>query len=137
VLVTETRSVTPEWYDAVSPYGDYILTNTQWEIGVIYDVNYGPTHDEYIAAFVDEYDYEPEYSSAIGFTQGLAIQMAMEKCAEPMNPKALRETVREEVEFKGFYGHFKTDEHGIQIGHQVAVMQWQNGKIKSLYYLFP
>ena len=72
-------------------------------------------------------------SSAIGFTQGLAIQMAMEKCDEPMNPKSLRETVRKEVEFKGFYGHFKTDEYGIQIGHQVAVMQWQNGIKKCVW----
>jgi len=133
LLYPGTGTVTPEWYDAVSPYGDYILTNTQWEIGVIYDVDYGPTHDEYIAAYVAEYGYEPEYSSAIGFTQGLAIQMAMEKCAEPMNPKSLRETVRKEVEFKGFYGHFKTDEYGIQIGHQVAVMQWQNGIKKCVW----
>jgi branched-chain amino acid transport system substrate-binding protein len=133
LLYPGTGTVTHEWYDAVSPYGDYILTNTQWEIGVIYDVDYGPTHDEYIATFIAEYDYEPEYSSAIGFTQGLAIQMAMEKCAEPMNHKALRETVRKEVEFKGFYGHFKTDENGIQIGHQVAVMQWQNGIKKCVW----
>ena len=54
--------------------------------------------------------------------------MAMEKCSDPLNPRALRETIRKEVEFTGFYGHFKTNDIGIQIGHKVAVMQWQDGR---------
>jgi branched-chain amino acid transport system substrate-binding protein len=123
-----TGTVTPEWYEAVKPYGDYVLTITQWEPGVKYPVDYGPSHDEYVSRYTQEYGRAPEYCSAIGYTQGLAIQMAMEKCSDPLNPRALRETVRKEVEFTGFYGHFKTDENGIQVGHKVAVMQWQNGK---------
>ncbi len=123
-----TGAVTPEWYEAVKPYGEQIQTITQWEPGVIYPVNYGPSHDEYVSGYVEDYGREPEYCSAIGFSQGLALQMAMEKCDDPLNTEAIRETVRKEVEFLGFYGHYKTDYDGIQIGHQVAVMQWQNGR---------
>jgi branched-chain amino acid transport system substrate-binding protein len=126
-------AVTHEWYEASKPYGDYVITITQWEPGVIYKIDYGPTHDEYVSAYVNQYGQEPEYCSSIGFTQGLALQMAMEKCTDPLNPTALRETVRKEVEFTGFYGQFKTNEHGIQIGHQVAVMQWQYGEKKCVW----
>jgi len=83
---------------------------------------------EYVSKYTEDYGREPEYCSAIGFSQGLALQMAMEKCDDPLNTEAIRETVRKEVEFLGFYGNYKTDYDGIQIGHQVAVMQWQNGR---------
>jgi hypothetical protein len=31
------------------------------------------------------------------------------------------------------YEHLKTDSNGIQIGHEVAVMQWQKGKKKCVW----
>lgn len=124
-----TGAVTPEWYEAVKPYGEQIITITQWEPGVIYPVNYGPSHDEYIAMYVEEFGREPEYCSAIGCSQGLALQHAMENCSEPMDTEAMSEWIRKTGnEFMGFYGHYKVNEHGIQIGHKTAVMQWQNGR---------
>jgi len=128
-----TGTVTWEWYRSFEKYGDYVLAITQWEPGVKYDINYGPSHDEYVQRYTQEFGQEPEYASAIGFNQGLALQMAMEKSKDPLNPEALRKTVRDEVEFVSFYGHFKTAPNGLQIGHEVAVMQWQNGQKKCVW----
>ena len=128
-----TGTVTWEWYKSFEKYGDYVLAITQWEPGVIYEINYGPSHDEYVQRYTKEFGQEPEYASAIGFNQGLALQMAMEKSKDPLNPEALRNTVRNEVEFVSFYGHFKTAPNGLQIGHEVAVMQWQDGKKKCVW----
>ncbi|MBS7622784.1 amino acid ABC transporter substrate-binding protein [Candidatus Bathyarchaeota archaeon] len=128
-----TGAVTWEWYRSFEKYAEYVLAITQWEPGVIYDVTYGPTHDEYVERYTKEYGQEPEYASAIGFTQGLALQMAMEKTKDPLNHEALRETIRKDVEFTGFYGLFKTDRNGLQVGHEVAVMQWQDGRKKCVW----
>jgi branched-chain amino acid transport system substrate-binding protein len=124
-----TGAVTAEWYDAVKPYGDGICTTTQWEPGVIWPVDYGPSHDEYVSRYTAKYGKEPEYCSAIGFTQALALQHAMENCQEPLNADAMREYIHSTGnEFNSFYGNYKVDEHGVQVGHEMVLMQWQDGR---------
>lgn len=124
-----TGAVTPEWYEAVSPYGEGILATTQWEPGVMWPVEYGPTHDWYVDSYVKRFGREPEYCSATGFSQALALQHAMENCPEPMNTDAMGEWIRKTGnEHKTFYGNYKVDENGIQVGHKMALMQWQNGR---------
>jgi hypothetical protein len=57
----------------------------------------------------------------------------MEKCDDPMNPKAMREVLRKDVKFNSFYGTFGPDEDGIQVGHKIALIQWQNGYKKCVW----
>jgi branched-chain amino acid transport system substrate-binding protein len=123
-----TAAVFQEYYDAMGKYGEDIICNTQWEPGVRYPVTYGPDHDWYVSNFRKEFNVEPAYASSMGFTQGLALQAGMEKSKEPLNSDAVRKALNT-VEFTGFYGKFKIDPNtGFQIGHGLAMMQWQDGK---------
>ena len=127
-------AVTSEWYEAVRPYGEELVVTTQWEPGVFWPVDYGPSHDWFVSRYEEKFGRKPDYTSSIGFTQGLALQHAMENCEEPLNTNAMSEYIRRTGnEFNSFYGHYKVDEHGVQIGHEMVLMQWQNGEKKCIW----
>jgi branched-chain amino acid transport system substrate-binding protein len=122
-----TGTVTHEWYEAVSPYGEGCLATTQWEPGVIWPANYGPSHDWLVNYYNNKFGREPDYCAGTGFQQALAMQHAMENCDQPLDTGAMREYIRKSGnEFTSFYGKYLVDENGIQTGHKMSLMQWQN-----------
>jgi len=133
LLFPGTYAVYKDFYDALGKYAEDIISITQWAPGIVYPVNYGPGHDQFVSAFRKEYSTDPQYPGAVGFTQGLVLQAAMEKAKDPLSSDSVREAVKT-VEFTGFYGHFKIDpETGWQIGHELDVIQWQNGESKCVF----
>jgi branched-chain amino acid transport system substrate-binding protein len=130
-----TYGVYKEFYDGLGPkYGEDIVSITQWVPGENYPSNYGPTEDWFMTQLKNDYNVtNPGYPAGTGFTQGLILQAAMEKCSNPLDSDAMRQVVGN-VSFTGFFGDIAFDPvTGWQTGHQMSAMQWQDGKPVCVY----
>jgi branched-chain amino acid transport system substrate-binding protein len=123
-----TGTVFPRFYEELGKLAEGTVTCTQWEKGMVFKPDFGPTHDQFLSAFEKEYNYTPDYHAATGYQQGLILQRAMELSKDPLNSDAVRKAAGE-MEFTSFYGKYKVDPiTGWQIGHKMGVVQWQNGQ---------
>lgn len=128
-----TGVVYPKYYETLGNLAEGSITCTQWEKGMVYQQDYGPSHDEFIDMYMNDYGEIPDYVVATGYQQGLVLQRAMELCDDPLNSDAIRK-VAGEMEMTTFYGKYKVDPvTGFQIGHKMGVVQWQNGEKKVVW----
>jgi branched-chain amino acid transport system substrate-binding protein len=129
-----TYGVYKQFYDGLGPkYGEDVVSITQWVVGENYQANYGPNEDWFVSTYKRDYNAVPGYPAGTGFTQGLILQAAMEKCKKPLDSDAMRETVGS-VSFTGFYGDVAFDPvTGWQTGHKMSALQWQDGKAVCVY----
>ena len=129
-----TYGVYKQFYDGLGPkYGEDVVSITQWVVGENYQANYGPDEDCFVSTYKRDYNAVPGYPAGTGFTQGLILQAAMEKCKKPLDSDAMRETVGS-VSFTGFYGDVAFDPvTGWQTGHKMSALQWQDGKAVCVY----
>jgi branched-chain amino acid transport system substrate-binding protein len=134
LLYCGTYGVYQQFYDGLgAKYGENVVSITQWVPGENYPVDYGPTEDWFVSQYKKDYNANPGYPAGTGFTQGLILQAAMEKCTKPLNSDAVREVVGN-VKFTGFYGDIAFDPaKGWQTGHKMSVLQWQDGKPVCIY----
>jgi branched-chain amino acid transport system substrate-binding protein len=88
---------------------------------------YGPPSDEFVAAYQAAYDEEPSYHSAGGYAAGVILQKAV-KDADSTDPAAIKAAL-EALDVLTFFGHTKfetaPEAHGLQIGHSMVYVQWQ------------
>ncbi len=129
-----TYGVYQQFYDGLGPkYGENVVSITQWVPGENYPSDYGPNEDWFVSTYKKDYNANPGYPAGIGFTQGLVLQAAMEKCAKPLDSDAVRAAANS-VKFTGFYGDFQIDPvKGWQTGHKMSALQWQDGKPVCVY----
>jgi branched-chain amino acid transport system substrate-binding protein len=135
MLYCGTYSVFQQYYDGLGPkYGENLISITQWVPGEKYPSNYGPTEDWFVSTFNKDYNGAmPQYTAGTGFTQGLILQAAMEKCSKPLDSDAMRQVVGN-VSFTGFFGDIAFDPvTGWQTGHKMSALQWQDGKPVCVY----
>jgi branched-chain amino acid transport system substrate-binding protein len=89
---------------------------------------YGTTSSEFVSAYTAAYDgEEPSYHSAGGYAAGVILENAI-VTADSTDPAAVK-TALEAMDLLTFFGHihFDTtaDAHGLQIGHSMVYIQWQ------------
>jgi ABC-type branched-subunit amino acid transport system substrate-binding protein len=89
---------------------------------------FGPTGDEFVAAYTGAYEgEEPSYHSAGGYAAGVVLQKAVEN-ADSTDPAAIKAAL-DGMDLLIFFGHIKFDTsaeaHGLQIGHSMVYIQWQ------------
>ncbi len=111
---------------------------SHWEYGVTFSEEkarsggikwIGPSQDEFVALFKKAIKEEtlPDYHAAEAGAQVLAYVLAVEK-AQSIDQDTIRATLGD-LEFMSFYGGWDIDgETGMQIGHSMVDIQWQNGK---------
>ncbi len=104
---------------------DGILSASQWERGLQIVPDIGPTSEGFSAKFENIYGKEPDYVAAQGYNIGIIIEKCIQE-AGTLDDLTLRR-VAKSVDFKTFYGTFKTDTNGNQRGHEMVVVQWQEG----------
>ena len=97
---------------------------SQWEPGVRYRPDLGPTSAEFVAHFRDRFGVEPDYPAAQAYAVGLVAQTCVERAGtlrdEPVRAAANKLAVTT------LYGDFKLDARiGAQVGHTLVVAQWQ------------
>lgn len=110
---------------------DNILSASQWERGLQITPDIGPTSQEFTTNFISTYQKEPDYVAAQGYNIGLVLEKCIQQ-AGSLDDLSLREFAKE-AEFKTFYGEFKTDLNGNQIGHKMVAVQWQDGEKVIVY----
>lgn len=95
---------------------------------------YGPTGEEFLAAYEEAYGEEPSYHATGGYMSGLILQKAIED-AGSTDTEAVKAAL-DAMDILTFYGHIKFDtseeSHGLQVGHDMVYIQWQEGEDGSL-----
>ncbi len=102
---------------------------SQWEPSVTYKPDFGPTPEEFNKAFKEKYNVTPGYHAAGGYVAGMVLQHAIEE-AGSVDSDAVAKALND-MNAMTFYGRIKfgTDasNHGLQIGHELVLAQWQKG----------
>ncbi|MGC8855849.1 MAG: ABC transporter substrate-binding protein, partial [Anaerolineae bacterium] len=104
-----------------------VVGPSQWEPLAAFMPDFGPTGEEFIAAYKAAYNEEPSYHSAGGYVAGLILQKAIET-AGSLDTQAIKAAL-DSMDMITFFGHIKFDtsaeNHGLQIGHSMVYIQWQ------------
>jgi len=132
LLVAPADSKFPELGDAAIG----ISTSSQWELAATHTPEeatalgkswYGPTGEEFAAAYEAATGDKPTYHVAGGYAAGLVLQKAIED-ADSVDPEKVKAAL-EAMDIFTFYGGIKFDTtpeaHGLQTGHLMVVAQWQ------------
>ena len=107
------------------------LSSTQWERGSGDNPDAGPTSEEFFERYEAAYGHGPDFVAAQGYNIGVVVEECIGR-AGVLYGKTLRDTARE-IDFRTFYGRFKTDARGSQTGHEMVTVQWQGGEKVVVY----
>jgi len=127
----------PAFYDALTHMAEGVMGPSHWEYGVTYSEQgaqaagttwIGPSQDEFVELFKEAVgsDMIPDYHAAEAGAQVLAYVLGVEK-AQSLDQAAVRNALGQ-LEFMSFYGGWDIDETGLQIGHTMVDIQWQDGQ---------
>ena len=139
LLVAPADSKFPELGDAALG----VSTSSQWELAATHTPEeasalgkewFGPTGEEFAAAYEAATTEKPTYHVAGGYVAGIILQKAIQD-ADSIDPEKVKAAL-EAMDVFTFYGgiQFDTtpDAHGLQIGHQMVVAQWQKDDAGAL-----
>ena len=127
----------PAFYEALTSMAEGVMGPSHWEYGVKYSAEeakkiglpwIGPSQDEFVRLFKKALgkDIIPDYHAAEAGAAVLALVMGIEK-ADSVDSGEVR-TALDELKFMSFYGGWEVDDTGLQVGHSMVDVQWQNGK---------
>jgi branched-chain amino acid transport system substrate-binding protein len=108
---------------------DYIFGSSQWEPDP--SLPY-PGIKRFIEDYKKAFNREPDYHSSSGYQAGEVLAAALKKIGkydrkDDRAREALRETIRG-LDLMTVNGRFKVDPTGLQVGHDILLIQWQKGK---------
>lgn len=139
LLVAPADSKFPELGDAALG----VATSSQWELAATHTPEeaaalgkewFGPTGDEFAAAYEAATGDKPTYHVAGGYAAGLVLQKAIQD-ADSVDPEKVKAAL-EAMDIFTFYGGIKFDTspeaHGLQVGHAMVVAQWQKNEAGEL-----
>jgi len=112
-----------------------VMVPSQWEPQVKYKPDFGPTPEQFAKAAYAKTKVEADYHTASGYITGLLLQHAIEQ-AGSIDAKKVAAAL-EKMDVTTFFGRdkFASDakNHGLQVGHQMVLAQWQmeNGKLEK------
>jgi branched-chain amino acid transport system substrate-binding protein len=127
----------PAFYEALTTMAEGVTGPSHWEYGVKYSEDeakkvglpwIGPSQDEFVALFKKAVgkDMIPDYHAAEAGAQVLAYTLAVEE-ANSVDTEPVRAALGD-LTFMSFYGGWDVDETGLQVGHSMVDVQWQDGK---------
>lgn len=106
-----------------------VLVPAQWAPAVTYEPDFGPTAQEFVKMFKQKYGNAPGYHAAGGYVAGLVLQHAIEK-ADSLETKVVAKVLNN-MNAMTFFGRIqfadKKARHGLQMGHEMVLIQWQRG----------
>jgi branched-chain amino acid transport system substrate-binding protein len=139
LLVAPADSKFPELGDAALG----IATSSQWELAATHTQEeaanlgiewFGPTGEEFAAAYQTAFGDPPTYHVAGGYAAGLVLEKAIID-ADSVDPEAVKAALNAMNLFI-FYGGIQFDTsdeaHGLQIAHKMVVAQWQKNDVGDL-----
>jgi ABC-type branched-subunit amino acid transport system substrate-binding protein len=139
LLVAPADTKFPELGDAAVG----VATSSQWELKATHTEAeatnagaewFGPTGEDFATAYQSAYGDPPTYHAAGGYAAGLVLQKAIIN-ADSVDPEAVKAALNA-LNIFTFYGGIKFDTtpeaHGLQIAHQMVVVQWQKNAAGEL-----
>ena len=139
LLVAPADSKFPELGDAalgiaVSSQWELAATHTEAEAASLGMDWFGPTGEDFAAAYEAAYGDPPTYHVAGGYAAGLVLQKAIID-ADSVDPDAVKAALNA-MNLMTFFGGTKFDQseeaHGLQIAHDMVVAQWQKNDAGEL-----
>ena len=121
-MVALPATAIEQFRETLGPRSEGFVGPSQWEPSARLNIDYGPTMKE----ITDRLGPQPDYPMAQGYAAGLVAQRCIEE-AGSLDQAALRQAASA-LDFITFYGRFKLDAAGRQVGHQVLLVQWQRGR---------
>lgn len=104
-----------------------ITVPSQWEPQVLFKPDFGPTAAEFTQKFQAKYNIEPGYHAAGGYAAGLLLAHAIGEARSIEQAKVADVLNRLDVTTMFGRTKFSTNpkEHGLQMGHEMVIAQWQ------------
>ncbi len=132
----------PAFYEALTTQAEGVMGPSHWEYGVKYSAKrakaanqewIGPSQDEFVKLFKKALgkDILPDYHAAEAGAAVLALVKAIEK-SDSLDSDVVRRALGQ-LTFMSFYGGWDVDDNGMQVGHDMVDVQWQNGKRIIVY----
>jgi branched-chain amino acid transport system substrate-binding protein len=126
----------PTFYELVGRSGDFVFGATQWTPEVVTLVRGGqlvpvgrryPGGREFVEAHRKEFPgMEISYHTASGYS-GCHVLVEAIRQTGALDGERLRTAILK-MDLSTVYGTFRVDKDGVQVGHQMLVFQWQDGK---------
>ena len=127
----------PAFYEALTTNAEGVMGPSHWEYGVTFSAErakkagmewIGPSQDEFVALFKKAAgkDILPDYHAAEAGASILALVMAIEK-SDSIDSNTVRKALGD-LKFMSFYGGWDIDDTGLQVGHSMVDVQWQDAK---------
>jgi branched-chain amino acid transport system substrate-binding protein len=134
----------PGFYKELGPSANGIMGPSHWEFGVAYTPElakqsglkwFGPSQEEFVRLFQEAASKEgmPGYHAAEAGAQVLAYVLGVER-ADSLDPGKVRAALGD-LEFMSFYGGWDIDDTGLQVGHSMVAIQWQDGEREIVWPL--
>ncbi|MCZ6622080.1 MAG: amino acid ABC transporter substrate-binding protein [Deltaproteobacteria bacterium] len=112
--------------ETLRAYASGFMGPSQWEPGVRYMPDYGPSVRDWTVRLHDPGIKGGDYPMAQAYAAGLVVERCLKE-AGTLDNQALRQTAAK-LDFTTFYGRFRIDPvTGCQIGHSMVVVEWQKG----------
>jgi branched-chain amino acid transport system substrate-binding protein len=133
----------PQFYDELKDVANGVSYPAQWDVSLNFSPDtakklgltwFGPTKDQWLKYFKQECpDIEkPAYQAAEAGAAIVFLVKAIET-ANSLDSTAVRQAMNN-LDLMTFFGRLKIDpQTGLQIGHPMVVVQWQNGKQVVIY----
>ncbi|HEY7645383.1 MAG TPA: amino acid ABC transporter substrate-binding protein [Hyphomicrobiales bacterium] len=104
-----------------------ISVPSQWEPQVTFKPDFGPDAATFTKNFTEKFKIEPGYHAGGGYAAGLILQHAIEQAGSVEPDKVAAELNKLDVTTLFGRTKFSNDpkEHGLQIGHEMVLAQWQ------------
>ena len=126
----------PAFYKALTTMAEGVMGPSHWEYGVKYSAEeaqatglpwIGPSQEEFLELFkkATGEDMLPDYHAAEAGAQVLAYVLGAQG-ADSVDSKKVRDALGE-LQFMSFYGGWDVDDSGMQVGHTMVDVQWQDG----------
>lgn len=110
-----------EFYKTLGKDAEFAFGPNQWETTLK-----TPGNREFVERYNKTFKRDPEYHSAGGYAAGQILEAAVKRVGS-LDKDKLREALRT-IEVETVFGKYKVDEAGLQVGHEMSTLQWQDGK---------
>jgi branched-chain amino acid transport system substrate-binding protein len=121
----------------LAPLGELregLLGPAQWISSVALEPDEGPTTDWFVHAYRHMTGEDPPYPAVQSFAAGLLCARCLRDCGTCEDSALL--AVAQQLVCRTLYGDFRLDpDNGLQIGHQVLIVQWQQGQRRVVWPL--
>jgi branched-chain amino acid transport system substrate-binding protein len=117
----------PDYGEALGKDADYVFGPSMWEPELK-----TPGNDEFVRAYIEMFNREPDYHSAAGYSACQVLEAAVNQLKTLDNQRIRDWLVTAEIETV-LPGKFKVDSNGMMIGHDAVTVQWQ-GTNKALVW---